>query len=96
MIRRGGCNFSVKADNAAAAGAVGAIIANNAAGPLTNVTLGDPGRRSRSAASSQADGTTLIAAAGQTATLELVYEDVDPHPAQRHRRRPAPAAPTTS
>ena len=75
VIRRGGCNFSVKADNAFAAGAVGAIIANNTAGPLTNVTLGTPGAIPVGGVS-QADGTALIAAAGQTATLELVYEDV--------------------
>jgi Zn-dependent M28 family amino/carboxypeptidase len=75
VIRRGGCNFSVKRDNAAAEGAVGVIIANNTAGPLTNVTLGTAGTVPVGGVS-QADGTTLIAAAGQTATLELVYEDV--------------------
>ncbi len=75
VIRRGACTFEIKANNAAAAGAVGALIANNTAGPLTNVTLGNPGAIPVGGVS-QADGTTLIAAAGQTATLELVYEDV--------------------
>jgi Zn-dependent M28 family amino/carboxypeptidase len=75
VVRRGACNFSVKADNAAAAGAVGVVIANNVEAPLTNVTLGAPGAVPVGGVT-QSDGTALIAAAGQVATLELVYEDV--------------------
>ncbi|WP_327415587.1 M28 family metallopeptidase [Streptomyces sp. NBC_01233] len=41
LVKRGGCTFAVKQQNAAAAGAVGAIIYNNTAGAL-NGTLGDP------------------------------------------------------
>ncbi|MEU7607626.1 M28 family metallopeptidase, partial [Streptomyces sp. NPDC041003] len=41
LVKRGGCAFAVKQANAAAAGAVGAIIYNNTAGAL-NGTLGDP------------------------------------------------------
>ncbi|RSS83531.1 M28 family metallopeptidase [Streptomyces sp. WAC06614] len=41
LIKRGGCTFAVKQQNAAAAGAVGAVIYNNTAGAL-NGTLGDP------------------------------------------------------
>ncbi|MFI5621006.1 M28 family metallopeptidase [Streptomyces sp. NPDC051567] len=41
LIKRGGCAFSVKQLNAAAAGAVGAIIYNNTDGVLTG-TIGDP------------------------------------------------------
>ncbi|MFD9333583.1 M28 family metallopeptidase [Streptomyces sp. NPDC060028] len=41
LIKRGGCTFAVKQANAAAAGAVGAIIYNNTAGAL-NGTLGEP------------------------------------------------------
>ncbi|MCJ1678165.1 M28 family metallopeptidase [Streptomyces sp. APSN-46.1] len=41
LVKRGGCTFAAKQQNAAAAGAVGAIIYNNTAGPL-NGTLGDP------------------------------------------------------
>ncbi|MGW6573807.1 M28 family metallopeptidase [Streptomyces sp. NPDC054945] len=41
LIKRGGCTFAVKQQNAAAAGAVGAVIFNNTAGAL-NGTLGDP------------------------------------------------------
>ncbi|MEV8530622.1 M28 family metallopeptidase [Streptomyces sp. NPDC051211] len=41
LVKRGGCTFAVKQANAAAAGAVGAVIYNNTAGAL-NGTLGDP------------------------------------------------------
>ncbi|NXY97227.1 M20/M25/M40 family metallo-hydrolase [Streptomyces sp. BR123] len=41
LIKRGGCTFAAKQTNAAAAGAVGAIIYNNTDGAL-NGTLGDP------------------------------------------------------
>ncbi|MCY0952690.1 M28 family metallopeptidase [Streptomyces sp. H27-S2] len=41
LVKRGGCTFAVKQENAAAAGAVGAVIFNNTAGAL-NGTLGDP------------------------------------------------------
>ncbi|MFG2481191.1 M28 family metallopeptidase [Streptomyces virginiae] len=41
LIKRGGCTFAVKQQNAADAGAVGAVIFNNTAGAL-NGTLGDP------------------------------------------------------
>ncbi len=40
LISRGGCTFATKAANAAAAGAVGVVIYNNAAGPV-NGTLGN-------------------------------------------------------
>jgi minor extracellular serine protease Vpr len=38
LVRRGGCNFSVKAENVQAAGAAGLVIYNNAAGRL-NITV---------------------------------------------------------
>ncbi|MEV7559476.1 M28 family metallopeptidase [Streptomyces sp. NPDC048331] len=41
LVKRGGCTFAVKQQNAADAGAVGAVIFNNTAGAL-NGTLGDP------------------------------------------------------
>ncbi len=41
LVKRGGCTFAAKQANAAAAGAVGAIIYNNTAGAL-NGTIGDP------------------------------------------------------
>ncbi|MEU3482132.1 M28 family metallopeptidase [Streptomyces sp. NPDC033754] len=41
LIKRGGCSFAIKQQQAAAAGAAGALIYNNAAGVLSG-TLGDP------------------------------------------------------
>ncbi|AJF66286.1 M28 family metallopeptidase [Streptomyces vietnamensis] len=41
LIKRGGCTFAVKQQNAAAAGAAGAIVYNNVDGALSG-TLGDP------------------------------------------------------
>ncbi|MER5932661.1 M28 family metallopeptidase [Streptomyces sp. NPDC002054] len=41
LIKRGGCTFEAKQTNAAAAGAVGAVIYNNTEGAL-NGTIGDP------------------------------------------------------
>ncbi|MET9433653.1 M28 family metallopeptidase [Streptomyces sp. NPDC006551] len=41
LIKRGGCAFAVKQENAAAAGAAGAIVYNNTEGVLSG-TLGDP------------------------------------------------------
>ncbi len=75
VVRRGACTFEIKHLNAAAAGAVAVLIANNTAGPLTNVTLGNPGVVP-TAGVSQADGTTLFGLDGQTATVELDYEVV--------------------
>ncbi|MFD8014143.1 M28 family metallopeptidase [Streptomyces sp. NPDC058955] len=40
LIKRGGCSFAIKQQNAGAAGAVGAIVYNNVAGVLSG-TLGD-------------------------------------------------------
>jgi uncharacterized repeat protein (TIGR01451 family) len=37
LVSRGSCNFSVKIDNAAAAGAVGVIVYNNAGGPPSSM-----------------------------------------------------------
>jgi len=42
LIRLGGCNFSVKAQNAFAAGAIGVVVSNNELGTVpVNDTLGD-------------------------------------------------------
>ena len=75
VIRRGACNFSVKSANAQAAGAVAVVVANNTAGPLVNVTLGGEGNWVPTGGVSQADGTTLFGLAGQTATVDMRYED---------------------
>ena len=73
LIRRGSCTFVTKQANAAAAGAVAVIIANNADGPLDS-RLGSPGDIPTGGAT-RADGTTLAAKAGESITLELRYHD---------------------
>ena len=70
LIRRGGCTFEIKSTNAAAAGAIAVLVSNNVAGPLVNVTLGNPGVVP-TAGISQADGTTLAAQPGAAATVDL-------------------------
>ncbi|RKT05339.1 Zn-dependent M28 family amino/carboxypeptidase [Streptomyces sp. 3211.6] len=63
LVKRGGCTFAVKQANAAAAGAVGAVIYNNTAGAL-NGTLGDPNAgKVPTGGISQADGEKLAAEA---------------------------------
>ncbi|MFH7596595.1 M28 family metallopeptidase [Streptomyces racemochromogenes] len=63
LVKRGGCTFAVKQANAAAAGAVGAVIYNNTAGAL-NGTLGDPDAgKVPTGGISQADGEKLAAEA---------------------------------
>ena len=74
LIRRGACTFDIKHRNAAAAGAIGVIVANNVAGPLSGVTLGQPGVVPTGGVS-QADGTTLFGSAGQTVTLDLRFHE---------------------
>ncbi|GAB3138767.1 M28 family metallopeptidase [Amycolatopsis stemonae] len=71
LISRGGCTFAVKQQNAAAAGAVGAIIYNNVDGPL-NGTLGDPANAAvPTGGVTAADGAHLATLNGQNVTLEL-------------------------
>ncbi|HEY5786379.1 MAG TPA: M28 family peptidase [Microlunatus sp.] len=70
LIRRGGCTFAQKAQTAAAAGAVAAVISNNTAGPLDG-TLGEAGSTIPTGGISQADGDVLAAQAGATATVDL-------------------------
>ncbi|MEO6082410.1 MAG: M28 family metallopeptidase [Umezawaea sp.] len=72
LIRRGACTFDIKHRNAAAAGAIGVIVANNVDGSLTGVTLGQPGVVPTGGVS-KADGTTLFGQAGQTVTLDLRF-----------------------
>ncbi|MEU8779652.1 M28 family metallopeptidase [Streptomyces sp. NPDC048606] len=63
LVKRGGCTFAVKQQNAAAAGAVGAVIYNNTDGAL-NGTLGDPtAGKVPTGGISQADGEKLAAEA---------------------------------
>ncbi|MGW0364939.1 M28 family metallopeptidase [Streptomyces sp. NPDC002990] len=61
LVKRGGCPFAAKQANAAAAGAVGAIIYNNTEGAL-NGTLGDPNAgKVPTGGITQADGEKLAA-----------------------------------
>ncbi|MEU6641299.1 M28 family metallopeptidase [Saccharomonospora sp. NPDC046836] len=71
LIERGGCPFAQKQAAAADAGAVGAIIYNNAEGPV-NGTLGDPSAgRIPTGGITKADGEALAAQGGAETTLEL-------------------------
>jgi extracellular elastinolytic metalloproteinase len=69
VIDRGACDFSVKVTNAQNAGAVGAIIANNAGDGV--FTMGGTARKVTipSVMVGQSDGATLKGLAGSTATL---------------------------
>lgn len=70
LIRRGGCTFAQKATNAAAAGAIAAVVSNNVPGPLTNVTITTPGPIPVGGIS-QADGDTLKTQGGTSATVDM-------------------------
>lgn len=75
LIRRGECPFAQKAQNAADAGAIGAVISNNVDGDVpVNGTLGDEASASiPTAGLSQDDGTALADDSGESATLKLRY-----------------------
>jgi extracellular elastinolytic metalloproteinase len=68
---RGSCDFTVKATNVQAAGAIAIVVANNVAGPI--ITMGGTsGRVSIGGVMvSQADGATLKGLAPQNATVKL-------------------------
>ncbi|HYI55420.1 MAG TPA: PA domain-containing protein, partial [Microlunatus sp.] len=75
LIRRGDCPFAQKSANAAAAGAIAAVIANNTTAPV-NATLGEvPGQWVPTGFVGQADGNALFGLAGQPATVDLRYHD---------------------
>ncbi|MFE2751143.1 M28 family metallopeptidase [Actinosynnema sp. NPDC059335] len=76
LIRRGACTFDIKHRNAAAAGAIAVIVANNVEGPLSGVTLGSPGVVPTGGVS-RADGTALAGLGGQTVTVDLRYHEED-------------------
>lgn len=72
LIQRGGCDFAVKQQTAAGAGAVAAIVSNNTEGALSG-TLGDPAAaRIPTGGVTQAEGAKLAAEAAEgTVTLSL-------------------------
>ncbi|GAB3107659.1 M28 family metallopeptidase [Streptomyces calidiresistens] len=77
LIQRGACPFADKQANAAAAGAVGAIVYNNVEGAL-NGTLGEPGAGLvPTGGISLADGEALSAAlsAGETVVVDFEVEE---------------------
>lgn len=77
LIRRGNCTFTQKQQVAADAGAIAAVIANNAPGPFGG-TLGDPAAaRIPTGAISKADGDALLGSGGAPTTVDLRvhYED---------------------
>lgn len=59
LIDRGLCNFTIKVASAQASGAVGVIVANNAAGPPTTMGGTDPSITIPAIMISQADGNTI-------------------------------------
>ncbi|MDT0318060.1 M28 family peptidase [Streptomyces millisiae] len=78
LIERGGCTFARKVANAADAGALGAVVHNNAPGALSG-TLGEPAAGLIPAGTvSQEDGLALAAelAAGEEVTLRLEIEEL--------------------
>ncbi|SDO96554.1 M28 family metallopeptidase [Lentzea jiangxiensis] len=72
LIRRGGCTFEQKHLNAHAAGAIAVLVSNNTAGPLSDVTLTNPGKIPTGGIS-QADGTTLAGKAGSAVTVDMRF-----------------------
>ena len=72
VVRRGGCSFTIKVDNAAAAGAVAVVIANNAAGGIIPSV---PGTTVPAFGILQADGDALrdFAAANEAVSAGIPY-----------------------
>src|SRR5690242_6684795 len=71
LIRRGTCQFGVKATKAAAARAAAVLVANNVDGPLDHATLGDVTGAPPTAGLSKADGDALATRQGASVTLVL-------------------------
>ncbi|MGB9872816.1 MAG: S8 family serine peptidase, partial [Anaerolineae bacterium] len=74
LIQRGVCSFSVKVNNAAALGAVGAIIFNSAAGGNERITMGGDPVAIPAGFIARQDGLYLIPAHGQTVIVSAVDE----------------------
>ncbi|WP_170288279.1 S8 family serine peptidase [Marilutibacter maris] len=74
FVRRGGCSFSIKTNNATAAGAIAVVIANNAAGGLIPSV---PGTTIPAFAITQSDGDAVRDfATGVSATAAIGYPAV--------------------
>ncbi|GLZ40670.1 M28 family metallopeptidase [Actinokineospora sp. NBRC 105648] len=72
LVRRGACTFNQKQANAAAAGAVAILVANNADGPLQGVTVGE-GATIPTGGVSKADGDTLFGKNGVSTTVDMRF-----------------------
>ncbi len=69
VVRRGGCTFGVKAENAEQAGAIGLVIANNIEAALPNTVGGSSSASLPTLSITQTDGDALIGALTQGATI---------------------------
>jgi hypothetical protein len=74
LVDRGTCTFTIKAANAQAAGAIGVIVANNAATGLPSMGGTDPTIRIPSVGITQADGAALRSNLG-TAAVDGIRPD---------------------
>lgn len=85
LISRGTCPFALKSTNAGAAGAIGALIYNNVAGPLDG-TLGGAGDYPPTVGISQADGQTILASLKPTTTadLEIDFFEITTYASSHH------------
>lgn len=71
LISRGGCTFAAKSANAKAAGAMAAVIYNNADGDLNGTLGGSSPDYAPTTGITQADGQALVAGLPSEATLNL-------------------------
>ncbi|HQR47032.1 MAG TPA: PKD domain-containing protein [Thermoanaerobaculia bacterium] len=71
LVDRGSCNFTVKAANVQAAGAIGVVVANNASGAPPGLGGTDPTITIPAVSVTQADGAKLRANLPATATIGL-------------------------
>lgn len=78
LIQRGTCNFTVKVKNAQNAGAIGAVIYNNAATGLPGMGGADATVTIPAQGISQADGQTIIAALASGAVTATMNSTVVP------------------
>lgn len=74
LIERGDINFSVKVENCEAGGGIGAIIYNNQAGSFSGSLSNNFSGTIPAVSITQADGLTLKANIGETATLNVADE----------------------
>lgn len=73
IVRRGGCSFAIKAQNALDAGAEVILFANNVPGEATGADIA--GVQIQSAVLTQDDGNAIIAAATKDASVTISFPD---------------------